>query len=50
MQLQEAHRHRQLNWQESQVAADKALALLLPDKRTKIDGNFNCLHVSGHRV
>ena len=37
-------------WAEVSRAADKALALLLPDKRTKIDGDFNCLHVSGHRV
>ena len=34
MQLQEAHRHRQLNGQESQQG-------------TKIDGHFNCLHVPG---
>ena len=32
MQLHEAHQHRQLNGQESQGAADKALALYLPDK------------------
>ena len=31
MLLQEAHRHQQLNGQKISKAADKALALLLPD-------------------
>ena len=37
-------------WDKVSRAADKALTLLLPDKRTKIDGNLNCPHVSGHQV
>ena len=35
-------------WGKVSRAADEALALLLPDG-TKIDGNFNCLQLSGYR-
>ena len=45
MQLREAHRHRQLEWARVSRAADKALALLLPDKGPRsmdISTVYNC--------